>query len=73
MNGAVLSLLMVCRLFLAVLEQEKQLLALRKWEELFNMLDPGNQVHPRLGLTPAKAPPKNFKNADKLEFFEVCV
>ena len=37
------------------------------------MLDPGNQVHPRLGLTPAKAPPKNFKNADKLEFFEVCV
>ena len=37
-----------------------------------NMLEPGNQVQQRLGLTPAKAPPKNFKNADKLEFFEVC-
>ena len=35
------------------------------------MLEPGNQVQQRLGLTPAKAPPKNFKNADKLEFFEV--
>ena len=36
-----------------------------------SMLDPGNQGQHRLGLTPAKAPPKNFKNADKLEFFEV--
>jgi len=35
-----------------------------------SMLDPGNQGQHRLGLTPAKAPPKNFKNADKLEFFE---
>ena len=45
------------------MEQEKQ---------KSNMLEPGNQVQQRLGLTPAKAPPKNFKNADKLEFFEVC-
>ena len=37
------------------------------------MLEPGNQAQQRLGLTPAKAPPMNFKNADKLEFFEVGV
>ena len=35
------------------------------------MLDPGEVAQARLGLTPAKAPPKNFKNAENLEFFEV--
>ena len=57
-----LSLLTVCRLCVSGGEVE---------EAHSSMLDPGNQGQHRLGLTPAKAPPKNFKNADKLEFFEV--
>merc|ERR1712013_367289 len=30
------------------------------------------ETQARLGLTPAKAPPKNFKNAENLEFFEAA-